>query len=353
MSVHSSPAPAWTLLRHVLTHLVVPVLLATGMALTYLGAFHQPEPHGVRVDVVGRGPEVAVLAQTVQDRLGDRVAVRTVPTVDDARQALTAREIAGAYVPDPVRPTLMLAGAASDTTAVTVERMLAPVALAQGQPLDVEDVAPTGNTDPTGQGVFFYLVALSVGAYSAAIAIAAAGGRLPMRMRALLAVGAAGAVTLIATVVAGPLYGALPTSAGTIGLLAWIYTTAVVLIGVGLHTFLGRWTTLSLVTLFVMLNFTSSGGVFAPAMQPGFFASLHSFWIGSGLVEAGRTLLYFPGLGVGRQVLVLVLWLTAGAALVTVAAAVERRRAARAPVAAVRPVPPVAVEEELEESVAA
>src|SRR3954468_24053604 len=89
MSVHSSPAPAWTLLRHMLTHLVVPVLLATAMALTYLGAFHQPEPHGVRVDVVGPGPEVAVLAQTVQDRLGDGVAVRTVPTVDDARQALT------------------------------------------------------------------------------------------------------------------------------------------------------------------------------------------------------------------------------------------------------------------------
>src|SRR3954468_23535062 len=104
MSVHSSPAPAWTLLRHVLTHLVVPVLLATGMALTYLGAFHQPEPHGVRVDVVGPGPEVAVLAQTVQDRLGDRVAVRTVPTVDDARQALTAREIAGAYVARPRTP---------------------------------------------------------------------------------------------------------------------------------------------------------------------------------------------------------------------------------------------------------
>jgi hypothetical protein len=361
-----------TAIRHVLTHLLVPVLLGTGMALAYLGGFHQPEPHGVRVDVVGGGPQVAVLAQTVQDRLGDRVAVRTVPTVDDARTALAAREISGAYVPDPVRPTLLLAGAASDTTAVTVERMLAPLALAQGLPLHVEDVAPTAGTDPTGQGVFFYLVALSVGSYSAAIAIAAAGGRLPMRLRALLAVAAGGVVAGLVTVVAGPVYGALPHSAAAIGLLAWVYTTAVVLIGVGLHTFLGRWTTLSLVTLFVMLNFTSSGGIFAPSLQPGFFAALHSFWIGSGLVEAGRDLLYFPGLGIGHDVAILLLWLAAGLVLVAVAGAVERRRAATSARPAAQSATPAAeddaaaggaaadgankedaAEEELEEAVAA
>jgi hypothetical protein len=326
----AAPAPA---LRHVLLHLLVPILLATGMALAYLGAFHQPEPHAIRLDVVGRGPEVAVLASTLQDQLGDRAAVRTVPTADDARAALTHREIAGAYVPDPVRPQLLLATAGSDTTAVTVEKMLGPVALAEGLPLQIDDVAPTADTDPTGQGIFFYLVALSVGAYSAAIAIAAAGGRLPMRIRALLGVGAGGVIALIATLVAGPLYGALPSAAGRIGLLAWLYTTAVVLIGVGLHTFLGRWTTFSLVALFVMLNFTSSGGVFAPEMQPGFFSALHSFWIGSGLVEAGRNLVYFPALGIGRDVTVLLLWLAAALAVVALAALAERRRALRGVVA--------------------
>jgi hypothetical protein len=354
MSVHSAPADPRTVLRHVLTHLLVPVLLGTGMALAYLGAFHQPEPHAVRIDVVGQGPEVAVLAQTVQDQLGDRAAVRTVPTVADARAALTDREIAGAYVPDPAHPSLLLAGAASDTTAVTVERMLGPVALAQGLPLDVQDIAPVAGTDSTGQGIFFYLVALSVGSYSAAIAIGAAGGRLPMRVRALLAIGAGGLVSLICTLIAGPLYGALPSSAGAIGLLAWVYTSAIVLIGVGLHTVLGRFTTLALVALFVMLNFTSSGGIFAPDLQPGFFAALHSFWIGSGLVEAGRDLMYFPGLGIGRDVVLLVLWLAVGFALTAIGAAVERRRAARTATPAVVAAPQEdAVEEELEQAVAA
>ena len=330
MSAHSTPVerPAVaTALRHVLSHLVVPVLLASGMALAYLGAFHQPEPHGVRLDVVGSGPQVSVLAATLQDQLGDRAAVRSVPTVGEARNALLHREISGAYVPDETRPTMLLASAASDTTAVTVEKMLAPVALAQDRPLQIQDVAAPADTDPTGQGVFFYLVALTVGAYSGAIAIAAAGGRLPMRIRALLAVGAAALISLIATLVAGPLYGAIPAAVVQIGLLAWLYTTAVMLVGVGLHTFLGRWTTGTMVGLFVMLNFTSSGGIFAPDMQPGFFAALHSFWIGRGLVEAGRDLAYFPAVGIGSHVTVLVLWLLAGLALTAAAAGVERRRA--------------------------
>jgi hypothetical protein len=176
-----------------------------------------------------------------------------------------------------------------------------------------------------------------------------------MRRRALLAVGAAGVITLPVTLVAGPLYGALPSAVWPIGCLAWVYTAAIVLLGIGLHTFLGRWTTATLVALFVMLNFTSAGGVFAPELQPGFLDALHEFWIGSGLVEAGRTLAYFPGVGIGRQVLTLFVWLVAALAVVGLAALAERRRAALAAPDGDRPAHAAhadepAVEEELEQS---
>jgi hypothetical protein len=141
----------------------------------------------------------------------------------------------GAYVPDA---TLLLATAASDTTAVTVQRMLGPVAQAAGQPLTVQDVVPTADSDPTGQGAFFHLVALSVGGCSAAIAIGASGARLRMRHRVAVGIGAAAVIAALATAIAGPLYGALPHSAPAIGALAWLYVSAVVLIGVGLHSFL-------------------------------------------------------------------------------------------------------------------
>jgi len=341
VSAHAATGvdPTRTVVRHLVSHLIVPVLLAAGMALAYLGAFHQPSPHGVRLDVVGTGPEVATLAQGLQDSLGDLAAVRTVGTVEQARTALQQLDIAGAYVPDPARPRLLIASAASDTTATIVERMLSPVALGQGLPLQITDVAPTADTDPTGQGAFFYLVALSVGGYSAAIAIGAAGAKLSMRLRLVFGLGVAAVIAAIATAIAGPLYGALPDSVLQIGLLAWLYVSAVVWIGVGLHSFLGRWTTLTVVGLFVMLNFTSAGGVFAPSVQPGFFASLHSFWIGSGLVEAARRLLYFPALGIGSQVLTVVLWAVAGLVLATAAGLVERRRAVALPATAPALVP--------------
>jgi hypothetical protein len=341
VSAHAATGvtPTRTVVRHLLIHLIVPVLLATGMALAYLGAFHQPAPHGVRLDVVGTGPAVAAMAQELQDGLGDMAAVRTVGSLDEARAALQHLEIAGAYVPDPARPTLLIASAASDTTATIVQRMIAPVALRQGVPLQITDVVPTADTDPTGQGAFFYLVALSVGGYSAAIAIGAAGARLPMRLRLLFGLGVAGVISAIATTVAGPLYGALPNSSLQIGLLAWLYVSAVVWLGIGLHSFLARWTTLTVVGLFVMLNFTSAGGVFAPSVQPGFFASLHSFWIGSGLVEAARRLLYFPALGIGGQVLTIALWAVVGLALATVAGLAEGRRNAPAVAAAPAPTP--------------
>ncbi|HEY0484820.1 MAG TPA: hypothetical protein VGD72_01060 [Mycobacteriales bacterium] len=335
-----------TAVRHVLTHLLVPLFLGTGMALAYLGAFHEPSPHGVRVDVVGSTPQTQVLAQVLQDRLGDRVAIRTTPSEGAAREALAHQDIAGAYVPDPHRPALLVASAGSDTTAVTVERMFAPVALAQGLPLEVRDVVPTDRHDPTGQGIFFYLVALSVGSYSAAIAIGVAGSALAMRIRAGLAVLAAGVVTVLCTLVAGPLYHALPSHVGAIGLLSWLYSSAIVLLGVGLHTFLGRFTTATLVALFVMLNFTSSGGIFAPYLQNGFFSALHSFWIGSGLVEGGRKLLYYPGLAVRGDVGKIALWFAAALLVVGLAALAERRRGAAS--AVVTP-----AEEELEEAVVA
>lgn len=114
--------------------------------------------------------------------------------------------------------------------------------------------------------------------------------------------------------------------------MAWIYSAGILLVGVGLHTFLKRWTTLGVMVLFVMLNFTSSGGIFRPELQPGFFGALHAFWNGAGFVEGVRSHVYFGGHGLGGNVLVLAFWLLAGLVVMGVAGLVEagrRRSAAR------------------------
>ncbi|MFE7237636.1 hypothetical protein [Streptomyces sp. NPDC057582] len=312
-------------LRHVLSHLVTPLLMCIGMGLAYLGAFHAPEPHDLRVDVVGSGPSAQVLAQTLQDKGDGALSVRTVPDRDTAVNHLRTQASYGAYLPGK-HPELLVASASSDTSATVVEKVFTKVAAAQGDPLKVTDTAPTADGDPTGQGIFFLLVAVSIGSYASVAVIGGAGAVLALRIRAALALGASLVVSVIGAVFAGPMFGLVDHGLGGLWAMAWLYSAGILLIGVGLHTFLKRWTTLGVMVLFVMLNFTSSGGIFRPELQPGFFGSLHAFWNGAGFVEGARSHVYFDGHGLGGHVLVLALWFVVGLAAMGAAGLAEGRR---------------------------
>ncbi|MFH8935854.1 hypothetical protein [Streptomyces griseosporeus] len=314
-------------LRHVLTHLITPLLMCLGMGLAYMGAFVTPEPNHLPVAVVGSGPEAKVLAQSVKDAAGDKLDVRTVATRAEAVDLVRHRDLTGAYLPGSKSPELVVATASSDMGAMAAEKVFTPLAERQGVPLKVTDVAAPVDDDPTGQGLFFLLIAVSIGSYASVAALGAAGGALPMRARALLTLGVSAVVGGIGTLLAGPVFRlAHHDLAGVFG-MAWLYAAGILFLGVGLHTFLKRWTTLAMMVLFVMLNFTSSGGLFRPELQNGFFGTLHAFWNGAGFVEGARSLLYFGGDGLGRTLWTLVAWLLLGLAVTAIAARHERTTA--------------------------
>ncbi|MEU4932493.1 hypothetical protein AB0G54_39370 [Streptomyces yokosukanensis] len=315
--------------RHVLTHLITPLLMCIGMGLAYMGAFVTPEPHHLPVAVVGTTPQAKVFAQTVKDGAGDKLDVRTVATRADAVDLLKSRDVTGAYVPSAHTPELLVAGAASDMGATAVERVFTPVAAEHGVPLKVTDVAPPVADDPTGQGLFFLLIALSIGSYASVAALGAAGAGLAMRVRALLVLGVSAVVGGIGALLAGPVFHLAHHDLAGVWGMAWLYSAGILFVGVGLHTFLKRWTTLTMMLLFVMLNFTSSGGLFRPELQNGFFGTLHAFWNGAGFVEGIRSLLYFGDDGLARSVWTLVIWLLVGLLVTGVAALYERPRRAR------------------------
>ncbi|ATL31344.1 hypothetical protein [Streptomyces formicae] len=346
MSATAEPAPRLRdALRHVLLHLVTPLLMCLGMGLAYMGAFVTPAPHEMPVAVVGSGAQAQVLAQSVKDKAGDALDVRTVATREQAVDALKSLDIAGAYVPGAKSPELIVASAGSDMSAMAVQKVFTPVATGQGVPLKVTDVAPPVSDDPTGQGLFFLLVAVSIGSYASVAVLGAAGAGLRMRVRAGLVVGVSFAVSLIGAALAGPVFHLVHQGLWGVWAMSWLYAAGILFIGLGLHTFLKRWTTLAMMVLFVMLNFTSSGGLFRPELQNGFFGSLHAFWNGAGFVEGIRSHLYFGGYELGGHVWTLTAWLVAGLALVTVAGLWERRSAPASPAEE-------ETEEEMEESVA-
>ncbi|MET7795896.1 ABC transporter permease [Streptomyces decoyicus] len=348
----SARSPHSAGLRHVLTHLITPLLMCIGMGLAYLGAFAHPAPHQLPVAVVGSGHSAQLLAQSINDKAGGDLAVRTVGDRSAAVDRLKHQDIFGAYVipakgattgaakgsaggagaegavagPSKPAPELLVATAGSDTSASVVQKVFTPIAAHQGAPLKVTDVAPTAEDDPTGQGIFFLLVAISIGSYASVAVIGGAGAVLPVRWRAALAMGTSFVVSLIGTAFAGPVFHLVDHGLRGLWAMAWLYSAGILLIGTGLHTFLKRWTTLGVMTLFVMLNFTSSGGIFRPEMQNGFFAALHSFWNGAGFVEGTRSHVYFGNYGLSGHVWTLVWWLVAGLLMVGVAALAEKRR---------------------------
>ncbi|MFC8448312.1 hypothetical protein [Kitasatospora sp. NPDC057223] len=333
-------------LKHLAVHLLTPLLMCLGMALAYQGAFHQPEPHHLKVAVVGTTEQTQSLARAVQASGGSALDVTTLPTRDAAERQLRDRQLIGAFVPDAGSPELLVATANSDTSAMAAEAVFRTVTAHQGVPLAVTDVAATGEGDPTGQGLFFLLVALSIGSYGSVAVIGAAGAALSMRVRTLVGLATSLVVSVIGIVTAGPVFHVVDHDPAAVWAMGWIYSAGIVAIGVGLHTFLKRWTTLALMVLFVMLNFTTSGGVYRPELQNGFFGALHSFWNGAGFLEGARDVLYFGGgAGLGGRLLALALWLLAGLAVLAAAGGHERR---------LRPAAPVETpaEEEMEEAVA-
>ncbi|MFF4183333.1 hypothetical protein ACFYZ9_09090 [Streptomyces sp. NPDC001691] len=330
-------APSNPALRHVLTHLITPLLMCLGMGLAYLGAFATPEPHHLPVAVVGAGPEAKVFAQTVKDKAGDKLDVRTVADRATAVDQLKHRDITGAYVLSAKAPELIVASAGSDMSATAVEKVFTPVAGAHGVPLKITDVVPPVSGDPTGSGIFFLLIAVSIGSYASVAALGAAGAGLSLRLRAVLVAGVSLAVSVIGASFAGPLFHLVDHGLWGVWAMSWLYSAGILFLGVGLHTFLKRWTTLAVMVLFVMLNFTSSGGLFRPELQNGFFGGLHAFWNGAGLVEGIRDLVYFGGHDLARNVWVLAAWLVLGLAVLAVAGLAERRRAPAAASAGAAP----------------
>lgn len=298
-------------------HIVVPLFLAAGMALAYLGGFH-PDPHNVPVAIVGDTPQTMVFAQSMNDKAGDKLDVRTVSDDAAARRLVTDGTVLAAYEMDATHATILVASAASATAVDVAQKVFMPIAYEQHLPIAVDDLRAANPSDASGQGLFFLLVALTVGSYASAIAVAAVTAKVSVGWRLGIVAAVAGVIAAIGVIVAGPIYQVVDGNQWGVWLLAWLYAFGIISIGVGLHPALGKWTTPALTGLFVMLNVTSSGGVFPSSLMPPLFAGLNSFWNGAAWLDAVQSLLYFPGRAFGFDGLRLALWATAGIGLVLV-----------------------------------
>lgn len=319
-------APQPVPMRTVISHIWVPIVMGLVMALAYLGGFHKPEPHGIPVAIVGNAATAGPVAAQIRSATGDMLDVVTVPSVDEAKDEITALHLSGAFVPSAKHPTLLAASAAAPSNAQTVKEVFTSVAAKQDKPLTVQEIVPLTSEDPLGQNAFFFLVTLSVASYATAISIGAAGSTRRFRERLGLLVGAAFVISTAELAIAMVLFDMFGGHGGAVWAVSFLYCLIVLGIGVGLHTIVGRFSTLLFSALFVALNFTSSGGVLAAEMQPGFFGWLHAFWIGGGYLDVMRHIVYFPHASVSHGVWVLTGWFLAACGCLALSHHIHWRR---------------------------
>ena len=131
------PAAFWRALG---SHILIPLFLAAGMAITYLGAFHQPQPHDLPIAIVGQGPAAEVFAQTMNDRAPSELDVTTVATAAAAKTDVRDQKLAAAYQAGPSTATIYLSTAASTAQASAAEEIFLPIAYQQHLPVTIEDV---------------------------------------------------------------------------------------------------------------------------------------------------------------------------------------------------------------------
>ncbi len=296
--------------------LMVGVLLVQlGFLLSYIGAFHHPDAHGVPLAVAGP----TGVAQQLDRLPGDPVETTVVTDRAAARERILRRDAQGAYVVNSggTRDTLLVASAAGSSVTGAVRQVGEGFAHAQGRRLHVVDVAPVGDGDRGSLTAFYLVVGWLVGGYLAASMLGVtAGARPASRHRALIRLLAllpyAALSGLGGAIIADPALGALTGCFLQLwGLGALVVFTAGA-VTIALQALFGVLGIGLAVVIFVVLGNPSSGGAYQPHMIPPFWTDIGP-WLPAGAgVSAVRNTVYFDGNGLTWPLGVLGVWAAAG-----------------------------------------
>jgi hypothetical protein len=328
----------WYGYQHLAKPLLFPVIFAVGVALAYLGAFHDPTPRDLRVDLVGPPATTQPLLAALRPTLAGRVALQEVNDPAAARRQVLDRTVDAAYAPGPDRAELVVGTASSPSIASAARTIFTEVAAREGRPLAVTDLRPTQPGDRQGTTPFYLMIALSIAGYMSAIVVSAVatviashGLLLADRVRLAAVAVTTLVIAVLTALVADQLYGALTGHFWQLVVLGWLYALVPGLLGLGLHHLLHRNTTMVMVLLFVVLNFPSASGAYDVRLSPAVFRALHAVMPGGALVTALRDVVYLDSHGLRRPLLVLAAWLLGSAAVLALSGRLTRRRAPRPP----------------------
>ncbi|MFJ7156847.1 DUF3533 domain-containing protein [Streptomyces sp. NPDC101118] len=325
--------------------LVIGVLaLQLAFIASYIGAFHQPKPHEIKLAVVT--PAAQITDQAVQrlDALpGDPLDASAVENEATAVEQIKDREVDGALLIDPRGNTdrLLVASGAGASLSQALQEVVQAVEAAQRRNLVTVDVAPAAKGDARGLSSFYLVVGWCVGGYlCAAILAISAGARPANSARALIRLGAlllyAVVAGLLGAVIAGPVLDALPGSLMALWGLGTLLVFAVGALTLALQGLAGVIGIGLAILIVVVLGNPSAGGAYPWPLLPPFWRAIGPWFPPGAGTYAARSVAYFKGNDMTFSMLVLAGWAVLGAA-VTMACALLRKGGGQGPAGGTAP----------------
>jgi hypothetical protein len=295
--------------------LVPALVLMLAFAFFYVGAFHDPTPHHVRVAIVGPPVVVAQL-----NRLpGDPLDARQTSSRRDALSQIDDREVYGAYEAGTNR--LFVASAANRATAIALEQTFNDIAAVQNRrAVRVTDIKPLPPKDPNGTAAFYAVVAWMFGGYIGATLIGLIGSpRSTSQKRAAARIGALAIFAVVAGILSVIMlrasFGVFSDHVIALCAIAALTIFASGAATAGIQAAAGPAGTGLVILAFVILGNSASGGPFARPLLPGLWRTIGGVLPPGASVDLARSALFFDGARIVGPSLVLVGWAVLGTSL--------------------------------------
>ncbi|TWP36069.1 DUF3533 domain-containing protein [Leekyejoonella antrihumi] len=299
--------------------LIGAILVQFGFIASYVGAFHDPQPHALTVTVVASHGWQGYVSNELNAVPGKPVWAYASTDEASAKQNLKDGKRQAVYLfnRDGTKDTLLVNSAEGSSITAAMETIFHQVATKKHRTLAVNDVVPVQKGDERGLTSFYLVVGWLVGGYLMASLLGIRKGPKARNFRRVLwrlfgCLAYACLSGLGGAWIVGPLLGALTGHFWAMAGIGMLLSMCASIFTMGMEALFGIIGVGVSIVLFVVLGNPSAGGAFGYQLLPTFWRVIGP-WLPNGAgVDSVRSVVYLGGTDIRFHLAVIAWWLVVG-----------------------------------------